>query len=92
MSDVSRPEIARRVIGKEILRRAFRGIDVPAGGDNVHGEFDDVEEWPAHRPVVAAWIADHPQELESICSAILGGPPWTRLPGEHRWRTTCAVT
>jgi Lhr-like helicase len=69
--DVSRSEIARRVIGKEILRRAFRGIDVPAGGDNVHGEFDAVEEWPGHRPVVADWIANHPLELESICGAIL---------------------
>jgi DEAD/DEAH box helicase domain-containing protein len=69
--DVSRPEIARRVIGKEILRRAFRGIDVPEGGDNVHGEFDTVDEWPTHKPVVAWWIADHPQEVESICGAIL---------------------
>lgn len=69
--DVSREEIARRVLNKELLRRAFRGITVPAGGDNVHGEFDSVGEWPQHRPGVEAWIAEHPQELESVCLALL---------------------
>ena len=44
--DVSREEIARRVISKEVLRRAFRQINLPAGGDNVHGEFGTVDQWP----------------------------------------------
>jgi len=70
--DVSREEIARRVISKEVLRRAFKGIDVPAGGDNVHGEFDSVDQWRQHRPIVESWIADHPDEVDSICAAILG--------------------
>jgi Lhr-like helicase len=69
--DVSREEIARRVVTKEVLRRAFRGIDVPAGGDNVHGEFDSVDRWTDHRPVVESWIADHPHEINSVCAAIL---------------------
>ena len=59
------------MINKEVLRRAFRGIDVPAGGDNVHGEFDAVDQWWDHRPVVQEWIATHPTEVESICQAIL---------------------
>ncbi len=69
--DVSRPEIARRVINKEVLRRAFRGIPVPAGGDNVHGEFDQVDQWGLHRSLVEAWIQAHPREVEAICEAVL---------------------
>lgn len=69
--DVSRPEIARRVISKEVLRRAFRGISVPVGGDNVHGEFDVVDEWFTHRSIVATWITSHRGEVEAICGAVL---------------------
>src|SRR5260370_39475062 len=38
--DTSREEIARRVVNKEVLRRAFRGMGLEAGVDSVHGEFD----------------------------------------------------
>lgn len=69
--DVSRVEIARRVINKEVLRRAFEGIDVPVGGDNVHGEFDRVDEWSTHRQDVDQWVRTHPAEIDSICAAIL---------------------
>jgi DEAD/DEAH box helicase domain-containing protein len=69
--DVSREEIAKRVVNKEVLRRAFRGIDLPLGGDNVHGEFDTVEQWPQHQPVVESWIESHPGEVDSVCQAIL---------------------
>lgn len=69
--DVSRLEIARRVINKEVLRRAFQGIDVPLGGDNVHGEFDQVDEWPHHRPIVEVWLRTHAAEVDEICEAVL---------------------
>ena len=69
--DVSREEIAQRVISKEVLRRAFRQINLPAGGDNVHGEFGTVDQWPQHRAVVESWIASHTGEIDSVCEAIL---------------------
>src|SRR6266852_7382535 len=69
--DVARAEIAKRVINKEVLRRAFRGIGLPAGGDNVHGEFGAVDQWPQHRPTVGSWIASHPGDVEAVCRAIL---------------------
>ena len=69
--DVTREEIAKRVINKEVLRRAFRGVDLPASGDNVHGEFGCVEEWPQHRPTVEAWITQNSPAIESISEAIL---------------------
>jgi DEAD/DEAH box helicase domain-containing protein len=69
--DVSREGIAERVVNKEVLRRAFGGIDLPARGDNVHGEFGTVAEWPQHRPVVESWIANHAGEVDSVCQSIL---------------------
>jgi len=74
--DVSRSEIARRVVSKEILRRAFRGIprqedEGPIGGD-VHGEFGSVTEWQtANRTRVEQWIQAHRTEVEDICRVIL---------------------
>lgn len=70
--DVRRPEIARRVVAKEVLRRAFGGIPLPYSGDNVHGEFGTVADWPAvHRPVAQAWIAANTAAIERICRSIL---------------------
>jgi Lhr-like helicase len=69
--DVTRPEIARRVVSKEVLRRAFANIQVPYTGDNVHGEFGRVSDWQLHRPAVDAWIQQNNQAILTLCDAVL---------------------
>jgi Lhr-like helicase len=69
--DVTRVEIASRVVNKEVLRRAFQGLALPYTGDNVHGEFGTVGDWPNHRPTVQSWIAGHLRDIQEICQAIL---------------------
>lgn len=69
--DVTREEIARRVINKEILRRAFEAIPIDYSGDNVHGEFGTVDQWPQHQPIVADWISARSQSIRDVCTAIL---------------------
>ncbi len=69
--DITREEIAKRVVNKEVLRRAFQGLALLYTGDYVHGEFGTVGQWPAHRPVVDAWIASHLTEVRDICKAVL---------------------
>jgi len=69
--DVTRPEIARRVLSKEVLRRAFANIQVPYTGDNVHGEFGTVSNWQNHRPIVDLWIQQNDQAIRSLCAAVL---------------------
>ena len=81
--DVSREEIAKRVVNKEVLRRALREIGLPAGGDNVHGEFGRVDEWPQLRSVVQAWIAGHPDAVASVCEAILRKTPMESAVGRE---------
>jgi DEAD/DEAH box helicase domain-containing protein len=74
--DVSRLEIARRVVSKEVLRRAFDRIelgedDEPAGGD-VHGEFGTILQWQTgNNQVVQTWIQAHQEDVEAVCRVIL---------------------
>lgn len=69
--DVTRPEIAKRVINKEVLRRAFELLQLPYSGDNVHGEFGSVRDWSGFRPTVAAWLSTSAQIIRDVCRAIL---------------------
>ena len=69
--DVSRPEIIRRVVNKEVLQRAFGPLDLPYSGDNVHGEFGTVSEWTDHRGQVVRWINDNSATIEEVCRAVV---------------------
>ena len=62
---------SKRVVNKEVLRRAFQGIALPYTGDNVHGEFGTVGDWSTHRPTVQAWIAANAPTIQAICQAVL---------------------
>ena len=69
--DVTRPEIARRVVNKEVLRRAFKPLQIPYSGDNVHGEFGAVADWTNYRAKVLAWIGNSRNAIDLICRAVL---------------------
>ncbi len=69
--DVTRAEIARRVVNKEVLRCAFEPLQLPYSGDNVHGEFGTVSAWTNYRANVLAWISSNGTVIDQICRAIL---------------------
>ncbi|MFQ5472171.1 MAG: hypothetical protein ACE5FA_04705 [Dehalococcoidia bacterium] len=69
--DVTRSEIAQRVINKEVLRGAFECISVDYSGDNVHGEFGSVGQWSTHRPTVETWITANSPAIDEIVRQIL---------------------
>lgn len=75
--DVTRPEIACRVINKEVLRRAFEPLQLPYAGDDVHGEFGTVGDWSSHRGAVLDWIGSNANAIDEICRAILRRTPLT---------------
>jgi Lhr-like helicase len=56
--DMSSEEIFRRVVVKEVLRLAFKAIDVDASYDSVHGEFGDEETWRKVKDEVKKWLID----------------------------------
>ena len=69
--DVTRDEIARRVVNKEVLRRVFESVDSEFTRDNVHGEFGVVAEWGTHRPIVEQWISANAGTIDAICRTVL---------------------
>jgi len=70
--DVTRREIAQRVVTKEVLRRAFERVQLPYSGDDVHGEFGAVQDWATtHRPLVDAWITSNANVMDGVCRAVL---------------------
>lgn len=84
--DTNRLQILRRVLAKEVLRRAFSdlGLFVGTAGDSVHGEFGLAAAWnlqPDNIPagfaptdvagVVAQWIGRNHAFVEQICDALL---------------------
>jgi len=61
--DLSRPEIIKRVVAAECLRRAFAALPEPPerGAESNHGAFGSVEEWePKHHDLIAAWLSSQP--------------------------------
>lgn len=79
--DVSRIEIIRRVLVKEVLRRAFLDLNLfPEGQpDSVHGEFGTARGWE-HRVngvnqttsnLVANWIEENVGEVSRLCDVLL---------------------
>src|SRR5690606_9910097 len=52
--DVASARILRRVLVKEVLRRAFRSAEIEriSSRDSVHGEFGDVSFWRENRSLV----------------------------------------
>lgn len=92
--DTARPQILRRVLAKEVLRRAFSelGLFTSRAGDSVHGEFGTPSSWtqPPENPppgcegttvceIIQKWIDRHGTAIEGICDSLLIG---TRLEGE----------
>jgi hypothetical protein len=79
--------ILKRVLAKEVMRRAFRDLNlfVGSGGDNVHGEFGNASEWnqsptspPAGatagatvRELASQWIANNTPAITQACDTLL---------------------
>ena len=83
--------IVRRVFVKEVLRVAFAATPdarVTSDGDDVHGEFGLVADWPAHhRALVARWIdaPAHAALLARIATDLTRGHPGTGDPAAGDW-------
>jgi len=70
--------IARRLLAKECLRMAFRGIgvrwwDCPGSPPDSHGEFGYASEWPQVKPRIDEWIRNHSQDIDSVINTLVNG-------------------
>jgi DEAD/DEAH box helicase domain-containing protein len=75
--DLSRPEIVRRVVAAESLRRAFAGLpnSPDRNADSIHGTFGRVADWHAtYRTPVQQWLATS-HEVDNIVTRLVAYTP-----------------
>lgn len=79
--DLTSEPIFKRVLIKEVLRLAFSSdaqLPISSEGDNVHGEFGTINDWPACEPVVRGWIQDPANRpvIEGVIKMLSIETPW----------------
>ena len=81
--DVRQHDILRRVLTKEILRRAFLGIshdhdDGARFTESVHGEFGPSDAWRQIRPQIEAYLRgdEASAAIERVVGLLVVGTPW----------------
>jgi len=85
--DVRQPEILRRVLIKEVLRRAFRGLpqQIVQGehvSESVHGQFGPTEAWLSLRPFIEAFLRseDGRRAVTEVVGWLAVGTYWGEVP------------
>lgn len=67
--------IFKRLLAKEILRRAYLTIETNFKNDedkpSVHGDFGKTDNWISYRPQIEMWIAEHRAEIELVVDVLL---------------------
>lgn len=69
--DLSSKEILKRFVIKEVLKRAFKNVNIIPNPTSVHGEFGNVVDWNDYKPVIQAWINTNHQEIKDIISYLV---------------------
>ena len=75
--DLSRPEIVRRVVAAECLRRGFATLPNPPGrtAESIHGTFGRVNEWAStYRAQIQQWLATAP-DVDVIVERLVAYAP-----------------
>lgn len=70
--EVRTPEIAERIIYKEVLYLAMKTI-APARGENVHGNFGKTLDWERKKSDVQNWIDSNPGTIDHIIDTVTIG-------------------
>jgi DEAD/DEAH box helicase domain-containing protein len=67
--DLGRPQVVRRVVAAEVLRRAFLSLPEPPdwSGASTHGSFGDVGDWGGHRSGIQRFLGES-DEIPSVIS------------------------
>lgn len=83
--DMGSETIYKRVLTKEILRRAFADVLVLEEDnrtDNVHGEFGAAKDWDKYKDIVQRWLNNHAAEIDFVLEALCSGTPWAGTKGD----------
>jgi Lhr-like helicase len=82
--DVRQPEILRRVLTKEVLRRAFRrlpsqGSEASEHAESVHGQFGPAEAWPKVKASIEGFLqgSEGVEAIHSAVACLIAGTHWS---------------
>ena len=80
--DLSRPEIVKRVVAAESLRRAFASLkEPPKRSSSTHGAFGTASDWEVvHKLPISEWLATSAEVNEVVISLCHNAP---LLPGKR---------
>ena len=85
--DVRQPEILRRVMAKEVLRRAFgqippNSVHFDQFAESVHGQFGPSDGWTLVRPFIDAFLHgdDGQKAIEAVAACLAVGTHWNISP------------
>lgn len=85
--DVRQPEILRRVMTKEVLRRAFRqlpsqSVEPGEHAESVHGQFGPTDAWPRLRVSVKKFLQGDEgiAAVRSAIACLIAGTLWSENP------------
>ena len=85
--DVRQPEILRRVLIKEVLRRAFRGVPQQTvqgdhAAESVHGQFGATETWLSLRPFIDSFLRreEGRRAVAEVVGWLAVGTYWGNVP------------
>jgi Lhr-like helicase len=72
---MGQPRIFRRLLSKEILRKAFLTIETNVNNDedkpSVHGDFGKTDNWARYELQLRAWITNNRVEIESTVDTLI---------------------
>lgn len=81
--------IFKRLLAKEILRRAFLTIQTNINHDeeasSVHGEFGSTDNWLSYKPQITYWIESNKDQVEEIVNALITPLLMTRQTEFVNW-------
>lgn len=72
---MGQPRIFRRLLSKEILRKAFLTIETNVNNDeekpSVHGDFGKIDNWPNYEIQLRAWVTNNRKKIESTVDTLI---------------------
>jgi Lhr-like helicase len=67
---LDRPEIAERIINKEVLRNAFASLGLKESTNSFHGNFGLADNWHINKPRIKSWLYNNQDTISNIIKMV----------------------
>ncbi len=77
--DLRSEVIAKRIIIKQVLKKAFDSIQLKKNNNAVHGNFGKAEDWKIYKHTISIWINNNENQILDIIKMVLRNTPLTAI-------------